>query len=1239
MEEACSFLFETLKQSPTTALVDIQTADRSRDDSFSLSEVLAFLPEKKQASLAQLVKTAVLPSLNYFALMKKDVNTHHETCIQVATCITWQLIKDQKRGPVPEIRDLILSFHDVLLNLPCLGPSQNTIAQMCEWLWKVADPECYRALPQSLLYLLMRSFGDETYLVGGQSKTKRGRPSDVRRVYDMRKAFPEMELSPDQPSSRTIHNLLLRCATSPVYLGESEGRKFIAYVLTLEDIRDVMFDALIKQLATVRKTSAAMFGNVFLQAWTTNRSDWLVDRLIQVSDQAIRASCDPFASNLRTVMSSFHFNKRMNGIDLLLHRIYSPTLFGNLLVANPLVRRNAVTILADAFPIHDPGAMREDIDNAIEFQSSKLLELLMDPAPMVRCAAAQGVCRVLGMLWELVPSLKARKMIDIIITKLASDSSSASVRIAVFDGLRFLMDNHLTYPVLSVVLPQLRYHAWDNNEKVRICMLELLLKVKEKRLKSLRYFDIVPLDDLLVLLASSSHTVATMIVRLIVTSYFPIEKSGKTADEVVTLQIKVCLSMLEKCKQAARYFYQHVNLYVKPGPLCEFVVRLFASVLDASQEGLRIRNRNEQKKGRRKQAKKTAQQRRVEGNDENEPPSENNIDETGEKKNDSSNEDHETTFKEEVITIVADILVSIWPSLEKKKNAQLRNCVDRVFNSNTLKPHLVEKGNSARSRAAFWRIASCVSSTKIMPITTFWREQIDRVVDWPREMKDDDQAYKSLLSALILCAFRWKIVPRLLAVVSGWSECAGNGQRTGRVAVKAARKGRNPKSSVRNRRKIDLDDHSSGSKDSVLADRAGSLFALWAVGVILTDSDDDINHEEMHRAVVSMSRGDSDDDTISPPGRLFTCIRKGGMGAFDHMLENLGNGSSPANLPEYPLLLETIAVSLKGSLTFVIQREGQEDILPDLREAILWLAGDDLWTNLSQVDRYLSCSLIGVCMGPIADAAALRYFNKQDLLCIEKISKHMAVNLRCKDVRLLSHASADLLRLAIQLHEQSTHSVDDPASTIANPITSQDLQHTSAAVISNVLDLLCDGQTEEQQEAGETFKPSPLQEFISGMLLYLSKEESRSDLYELLRPHLQQQFGMNEEVERSFLVSTICNAVRVLAVSNNRARVEMSTRMFKFVCEAIETQSGESPKPLVTFVTYTLKSLVSYFNDEDALPSLDALEFFANMESTVNRVFPGENEVEDHSEELVEIRLMLSSLRNMREKDVRKSRD
>ena len=59
-----------------------------------------------------------------------------------------------------------------------------------------------------------------------------GKAADVKRCYAMRKALALLDFDSDSISD--VKRLLLRAAFLPVFLRTSEGRKFLAYLFTLE---------------------------------------------------------------------------------------------------------------------------------------------------------------------------------------------------------------------------------------------------------------------------------------------------------------------------------------------------------------------------------------------------------------------------------------------------------------------------------------------------------------------------------------------------------------------------------------------------------------------------------------------------------------------------------------------------------------------------------------------------------------------------------------------------------------------------------------------------------------------------------------------------------------------------------------------------------------------------------------------------------------------------------------------
>lgn len=80
----------------------------------------------------------------------------------------------------------------------------------------------------------------------------------------------------------------------------------------------------------------------------------LVCVLQNLMSAAIYASTQGLASNIRRVLAELHANKRLGAtgsVDGMLVRLYEPILFRATAVANPAVRRNALQLLLDAFPL------------------------------------------------------------------------------------------------------------------------------------------------------------------------------------------------------------------------------------------------------------------------------------------------------------------------------------------------------------------------------------------------------------------------------------------------------------------------------------------------------------------------------------------------------------------------------------------------------------------------------------------------------------------------------------------------------------------------------------------------------------------------------------------------------------------------------------------------------------------------------------------------------------------------
>lgn len=210
---------------------------------------------------------------------------------------------------------------------------------------------------------------------------------------------------------------------------------------------------------------------------------------------AVAAATPRMAASLRKVLAAFHDQKAQPGVDAFLLRMWRPFLFRALQAANAGVRKNAVGILTDAFPLCDPEAPAEETDALRAQQVTALYELMMDPCPAVREAAVGGAATVLDRFWELIPTVTAARYVARIVDDLAFDKASGAVRAAAVEALALLVENALAQPLLKAVLPRVAPLLADMSPRVRGAVADLLLAVRGVR--AIRFYEVVPVETLL----------------------------------------------------------------------------------------------------------------------------------------------------------------------------------------------------------------------------------------------------------------------------------------------------------------------------------------------------------------------------------------------------------------------------------------------------------------------------------------------------------------------------------------------------------------------------------------------------------------------------------------------------------------------------------------------------------------------------------------------------------------------
>ncbi|KAL1523555.1 hypothetical protein AB1Y20_018491 [Prymnesium parvum] len=467
--------------------------------------------------------------------------------------------------------DVAVQLHDLIFDIsdPRASWVQAAIVDMCEAFWLAEAAARDALVPQMITYLVVRALHEAASA------------ADVKRLYACRGALKALDYADEYTAP--LKKLLLHCAIKPQVLRSAEGRKLLVFLFGLHPPFILELHRAIKaQLAVCRKSLRLLYGEVYFRAWRMASGPYVVKMeesvLQDLMFHAVHASSTSMATALMQVLAYTHEQKRQRGVDEMLLRLYEPILWRSLNVANPHVRRNAAAILIEAFPLQDPNKPNVELDQLMQLQFDALQALLKDDVIAVRVVAVQGVCRVLALFWELIPTPTARLLLSLLVKELAHDASANSVRVAVFQGLRFLLANGS-----SAAIAVLLKGTWsslaplinDGSERVRCAMLDFLIEATKSR--ALHWQFLVKPEMLLPRLAVERPALQLRLTRLLLPLYVP---QGRTAAQ----QLGRLLSLIHEWPQARRESPSPLPLPSPsplpstspslPPPLCRHIRRL-----------------------------------------------------------------------------------------------------------------------------------------------------------------------------------------------------------------------------------------------------------------------------------------------------------------------------------------------------------------------------------------------------------------------------------------------------------------------------------------------------------------------------------------------------------------------------------------------------------------------------------------------------------------------------------------
>ena len=412
----------------------------------------------------------------------------------------------------------------------------------------------------------------------------------MKRVWSIHESILNFRIS--DHSAEHLHSLLLDAARAPNFVKSPDGVRFIVFLFSVSpDFVTQLHSSIKEALKPEDRQMAAGYGEIYFRAWRQSggvfreriEESCLQDLMYHgvLANRGVKG--DIFAP-IFTILDKFHSAKNDRQCQTMLCRLWTPILWRNLRVANPMVRASAAELFFSAFPVEDVESDLEDRDAEIERQFKDMLVLLTDQVPEVRVVAIGGVCSILAKFWLLVPSYVLNKLVSIMIRDLAFDAASPRVRQAVVRGLQVILKCPRSHIYLQKVLTRVGKCIHDVNDSVRLAMIDLLVEIKG--VKAIKYWDVCPIEGLLAQLENDKPPARQKIVKLLMNSFFP----GNVDEDT---KVERCIYLIKENRAASRKFYEVVEKQLDLHDCVKFLLailvrikRFVKSKLAAQNEGM-----------------------------------------------------------------------------------------------------------------------------------------------------------------------------------------------------------------------------------------------------------------------------------------------------------------------------------------------------------------------------------------------------------------------------------------------------------------------------------------------------------------------------------------------------------------------------------------------------------------------------------------------------------------------------
>lgn len=253
--------------------------------------------------------------------------------------------------PAPNAIDLLLSLGES----PKAECVQESISVLCET-WYLQERDSRDAVVAHTLSYLLKKTLEPTAKI-----------TYLKRLNKIRSSLELLDFE-DPITAPGIREILQGTTVNPFFLVNEPGKKFIIYLFSLhEDLIDDLHAAILSSLPTSKDWMAEAYAEIYfkvsptsplfiIKAWRASEGQSrlrIEHNCIQdYIKHAIHLKNQRLLKSTQIILNYFQTQKlQFRHIDAMLVRLYEPILWRSLTVANPLVRRNAVSQFTMAFPL------------------------------------------------------------------------------------------------------------------------------------------------------------------------------------------------------------------------------------------------------------------------------------------------------------------------------------------------------------------------------------------------------------------------------------------------------------------------------------------------------------------------------------------------------------------------------------------------------------------------------------------------------------------------------------------------------------------------------------------------------------------------------------------------------------------------------------------------------------------------------------------------------------------------